>query len=56
MSTVVDRVDQKPVDGPASDRFLGIAITPLTRRRLAKFRANKRGILVAVDFSCIISD
>ncbi len=25
------------------DRFLGLAITPLTRRRLANFRANKRG-------------
>ncbi|MDH5748578.1 MAG: ABC transporter permease [Rhodospirillales bacterium] len=26
-----------------SDRFLGFRITPLTRRRLANFRANKRG-------------
>ena len=25
------------------DRFLGLSITPLTRRRLANFRANKRG-------------
>ncbi len=27
----------------AQDRFLGIAITPLTRRRLYNFRANRRG-------------
>jgi len=27
----------------AEDRFLGIRITPLTRRRLANFRANSRG-------------
>jgi microcin C transport system permease protein len=27
----------------APDRFLGIRITPLTRRRLANFRANRRG-------------
>jgi microcin C transport system permease protein len=27
----------------AQDRFLGIRITPVTRRRLANFRANKRG-------------
>ena len=28
---------------PVQDRFLGIRITPLTRRRLANFRANRRG-------------
>jgi microcin C transport system permease protein len=28
---------------PPRDRFLGIAITPMTRRRLHNFRANKRG-------------
>ena len=28
---------------PAQDRFLGIRITPLNRRRLSNFRANKRG-------------
>ena len=28
---------------PQQDRFLGMAITPLTRRRLTNFRANKRG-------------
>jgi len=29
--------------GPASDRFLGWRITPLTRRRLDSFRRNRRG-------------
>jgi microcin C transport system permease protein len=29
--------------GPVRDRFLGFRITPLTRRRLANFRANRRG-------------
>ena len=28
---------------PAQDRFLGLRITPLTRRRLLNFRANRRG-------------
>src|SRR5690606_3521797 len=28
---------------PPRDRFLGIPITPLTRRRLHNFRANRRG-------------
>ena len=27
----------------ARDRFLGVTVTPLTARRLANFRANKRG-------------
>jgi microcin C transport system permease protein len=29
---------------PKRDRFLGFAITPLTARRLANFRANRRGV------------
>ena len=28
---------------PTQDRFLGLGISPLTRRRLHNFRANKRG-------------
>src|SRR3546814_15273206 len=27
----------------ASDRFLGIPVKPLTRRRIANFKANRRG-------------
>jgi len=30
-------------DAPAHDRFLGLRVSPLTRRRLHNFRANKRG-------------
>jgi microcin C transport system permease protein len=33
----------RPDAAPPRDRFLGIGITPLTRRRLHNFRANKRG-------------
>ena len=40
---------------PRGDRFLGMRITPLTRRRLHNFRVNKRGfyslwILLALFF------
>ncbi len=28
----------------APDRFLGFAITPLTRRRIEAFKANRRGV------------
>ncbi len=34
-------------------RFLGLRITPLTRRRLGNFRANKRGYWSAVIFTCL---
>ena len=30
---------------PAAPRFLGFRITPLTQRRLAAFRANRRGFV-----------
>ena len=38
--TTLGRVQIDPL---AQDRFLGLKITPLTRRRLRNFRANKRG-------------
>jgi microcin C transport system permease protein len=28
---------------PSQDRFLGLAITPLKRRRIESFKANRRG-------------
>lgn len=46
---------------PAQDRFLGIRITPLTRRRLVNFRANRRGfwslwIFLALFGVCLFSE
>jgi microcin C transport system permease protein len=35
--------EARGASAPAGHRFLGLRITPLTRRRLANFRANKRG-------------
>ncbi len=32
-----------PQSAPGEDRFLGRRISPLTRRRLHNFRANRRG-------------
>ena len=32
-----------PTNAPPQDRFLGMAITPITRRRLHNFKANRRG-------------
>jgi len=29
----------------AQDRFLGISITPMTRRRIENFKANRRGLI-----------
>lgn len=39
----IDTPPNTPRVTPVQDRFLGIAITPLTRRRLGNFRANSRG-------------
>ena len=42
--TTLERAAQNvTVPPPPVDRFLGVRITPLTRRRLANFRRNRRG-------------
>ena len=34
----------------SADRFLGVAVTPLTRRRIEAFKANRRGLWSLVLF------
>lgn len=57
MSAVVqsepERAPAKIVTAPPPDRFLGISITPLTRRRIDAFKRNRRGYWSAWVFAAL---